>query len=131
MSRVFEVSPLRSDGRKEMMSVPDWSSPVDVAAAEEEYLIKIELPGFKREDLKLWIDQELLTLSAERRHSQEEETRNYNHNRIERECGRFVRRFTLPHDANAAQVHATFGDGVLRVHMPKDRTAGRRSIEVE
>jgi len=107
----------------------DWTPAMDVEETDKEYLIKADLPAIKREDVKVGIEDGVLTVEGERKLEKEEKTKKLH--RIERSYGKFIRRLTLPGDVDQQQVAAEFKDGVLEVHMPKAATAKPRSRDVK
>jgi HSP20 family protein len=129
LSTLFGRAPVRKDGeREEKMTLVDWAPLVDVIENEKEYLIKAELPDIKREEVKITVQDDVLTISGER--SQEKEEKGKKFHRIERAYGSFSRRFTLPEDADPAKVAADFKNGILAVHIAKSERAKPKSIEV-
>lgn len=117
------------DGAKdEALTVAEWAPLVDIAEDENEYLIKAELPGIKKDDVKVTVQHDVLTITGERAFEKEEKDKKYH--RVERAYGSFARSFTLPEDADGAKVAAEFKDGVLRVCLPKSEKAKPKSIEV-
>jgi len=102
---------------------------VDIVEDENEYLIKAELPEVKKDDVKVTVQDDVLTISGERMFEKEEKGRKYH--RMERAYGSFARSFTLPEDADGVKVAAEFKDGVLKVHLPKSEQAKPKSIEVK
>ena len=91
--------------------------------------IKAELPEVKKDDVKVTVQDDVLTITGERTLEKEEKGRKYH--RVERAYGRFARSFTLPEDADGNGVVAEFRDGVLRVHLPKSEKARPKTIEVQ
>ena len=85
---------------KEAMTVADWTPTVDISETEAEYLIKAELPEVKKEDVKITVEDGVLTIKGERRRDTEEKAKKFH--RIERSYGRFVRSFTLPDSVDEA-----------------------------
>ena len=126
---VFGRMPVRSGGEKEAMTVVEWSPLVDITEDEKEYLIKAELPEVKKEDVKLTIQDNVLSISGERKYEKEEKGKKYH--RVERAYGSFMRSFTLPEDADGSKVSAEYKDGVLKVHLPKSEKAKPKAIEVK
>jgi HSP20 family protein len=100
----------------------------DVAESDAEYWITAELPGVSLEDVKLAIEDDVLTLSVDKRPGNEGEGRNYHH--VERRYGTFSRAFRLPRGIDADQVQATMKDGVLSIRLPKAEHARARKIPV-
>jgi len=129
LNRVFTRSPLRTTGGKEHLTVADWIPTVDISETEGEYLIKAELPEVKKEDVKVTVEDGVLTLQGERRQEKEEKGRKYH--RVERSYGSFVRSFTLPESVDESGVKAEFKDGVLNLHLPKTEKVKPKAIEVK
>ena len=107
----------------------NWLPPVDIEENDREYILKAELPGIKKEEVKLTVEGGTLSISGERKAEKEEKDKKYH--RMERSCGAFQRSFTLPEGALAEKISAEFKDGVLLVHLPKDETAKPQAIEVK
>lgn len=107
----------------------DWAPLVDVEETDKEYLIKAELPEVRKEDVKVTIEDGVLSIEGERRQEKEEKTRKIH--RIERSFGKFIRRFTVPSEAENAKVAAEFKDGLLYVHVPKSPVVKPKAIEIK
>lgn len=129
LSHLLGRALLPKEGGKEEMTVAEWSPLVDITEDDKEYLIKAELPEVKKEDVKLSIHDNVLSISGERKYEKEEKGKKYH--RVERAYGSFMRSFTLPDDADAAKIAAEYKDGVLKVHLPKSEKAKPRAIEVK
>jgi HSP20 family protein len=130
LSSLLTGSPLRrSDGKEETMTVAEWSPLVDIAEDDKEYFIKAELPEVRKEDVKVAVENGVLSISGQRKYEKEEKNRKYH--RIERAYGSFVRNFTIPDDADPSRVSAEFKDGVLKVHLAKNESAKPKTIEVK
>ena len=115
-------------GGKESMTVSQWTPLVDITEDDAEYLLKVELPEMKKDEVKVSVENGELTLTGERQFEKEEKNKKYH--RIERSYGSFVRSFTLPDNVNAAKVNAEFKDGLLRVHLPKQEPAKPAAVQV-
>jgi len=109
--------------------LPDWSPLVDISEDDKEYLVKADLPEMKKEDVKVTVENGVLSISGERK-SEKEEKRNKFH-RIERSYGTFLRTFTLPDNADSTKIAAEFKEGVLKVHLPKIPAAKPQHVEVK
>jgi len=96
---------------------------------DKEYLVKAELPEVKKEELKVTVEDGVLTISGERKFEKEENNKRYH--RVERAYGSFARSFTVPDDADPAKVHAEFKDGVLNVRIEKAERAKPKTIDVK
>lgn len=116
------------DTGREGVALSTWAPAVDVFEDENSYLIKLELPEINREDVKVNLNENTLTISGERRLENEEKRDAYH--RIERSYGQFYRSFSLPPNVNAETINAQFKDGVLRVTLPKKEEAKPKQIEV-
>jgi HSP20 family protein len=102
---------------------------MDITEDDHEYLFKADLPEMKKDDVKVTIENDILSISGERKMEKEEKNKKYH--RIERSFGTFERTFTIPEDADEKKIAAEFRDGVLRVHLPKIPAAKPRPIEVK
>ncbi len=94
LNRMFARPAMWQGNGKEIMTVADWTPLVDISETEGEYLIKAELPEVKKEDVKVTVEDGVLTMQGERKQEKEEKGKKLH--RIERSYGRFVRSFTLP-----------------------------------
>jgi HSP20 family protein len=117
------------NGGRESMTVADWVPSVDVAEDDEHYLIKVEIPEVKREDVKVDVEDGVLSIHGERRQEKEEKGRKYH--RIERSYGSFMRSFTLPENVDSTRIAAEFQDGMLHVSLPKTEKAKPKAIEIK
>ena len=111
-------------------NVRAWVPAVDIYETNaHEYVIKAELPEMKREDIAVTFEQNVLTLSGERKASFEDDNGSYH--RSERAHGRFSRSFTLPATVDATRISATYKDGVLTIRVPQREEAKPKQISVE
>lgn len=129
LNRVFNRPAARTTNGKEAITVADWIPTVDISETEAEYQIKAELPEVKKEDVKVTVEDGVLTIQGERRHETEEKGKKYH--RVERSYGSFVRSFTLPDHVDDAKVKAEYKDGVLHLRLPKSEKAKPKSIDVK
>jgi HSP20 family protein len=111
------------------MIVADWTPSVDISETESEYQIKAEIPDVKKEDVKVTVEDGVLTIQGERKQEKEEKGKKFH--RIERSYGSFVRTFSLPDVIEEEKVKAEFKDGVLNLHLPKSEKAKPKAIEVK
>ncbi|MBP8154901.1 MAG: Hsp20/alpha crystallin family protein, partial [Nitrospira sp.] len=88
-----------------------------------------ELPEVKKDDVKVTVEDGVLTIQGERK--QEKEDKGTKYHRIERSYGRFVRSFTLPDSVDESKVKAEYVDGVLLLHLPKSEKAKPKQIDVK
>ena len=103
-------------GRSSRASI-DFIPPADIVEREKEYLVKVDLPDVKKEDVKVLFDDGVLTVKGERK--VEKEVKGETVHRTERFYGMFERTFALPDDVDAKGIHAECKDGVLMVSLPR------------
>ena len=106
-----------------------WSPAVDITEHQNEYLVKMELPGVSKDDVKISIQDNVLTVHGEKK--QEKESKDAQYHRMERSWGSFDRSFTLPSSVKADGIDAVYKDGILSVTLPKAEDARRKQIEVK
>ena len=109
-------------------SVSKWHPAVDVLESKDSYLIHAELPGMKREDIKVEVKDRALVLSGERKSEKPAEGIEYRH--TERVPAKFWRSFTLPETVKQDGIEASYKDGVLEIRVPKVEKAMPRQIEI-
>jgi HSP20 family protein len=130
MARLFGLTTARTtNGDTEALTVAQWAPSVDITEDEKEYLLKTDLPEVKKEDVKVTVENGVLTITGERKFEKEEKDKKYH--RIERSYGNFLRSFALPDGADGTKVSAEFKDGVLKVHLPKSEKAKPKAVEVK
>ena len=122
-NRFFEDFGLRSAVAQE-----DFSPAMDIRETDEAYIVEADVPGIKREDVKIEVNDDVLTIKGERKVEQEENKKDYR--RIERQYGSFRRSVSIPDGIQHDAVEAKFDDGVLRVTLPKREDTKPRRIEV-
>lgn len=128
LNRFFGRSAARTEANREMLAVADWMPSVDISETDAAYLIKAEIPDVKKEDVKVTIQDGMLTIQGERKLDKEEKGKKFH--RIERSYGSFVRSFQVPDDADETAVKAEFKDGMINVTLPKSAKAKAKAINV-
>jgi HSP20 family protein len=120
INSLFEQALVASEYEDREGGLPGtWAPAVDVLETEDAYLVYAELPGVRREDIQLQIQNRRLELSGRRQPLGE----NRNFLRMERSYGPFRRAFELGTPVSSEGIRAEFRQGVLRVHIPKLRGA--------
>jgi HSP20 family protein len=109
-------------------ATPAWAPALDIAERKDAYLVTVELPGVKLDDLEITLEGGLLTIQGERHSTDDAADQNFH--RVERSSGAFRRAITLPAHVMAAEVEATIEDGVLRILVPKAEQARPKRIQV-
>ncbi len=105
-----------------------WVPATDIVEEADGVRIALELPGLKPEDVKITLENFVLTVRGEKKQIAEENGKVY---RYERVYGSFERSFTLPNTVDAEKVSASFENGVLTVSIPKSEKAKPREIQVK
>ncbi len=128
LNRIFGKSPARTEPERELLAMADWAPDVDITETDTAYLIKGEIPGVNKEDVKVNIENGMLTMSGERKQEKEEKGKKFH--RIERSYGSFMRSFRLPDNIDESAVKAEFKDGMLNVTLPKSAQAKPKSTNI-
>jgi len=115
--------------RREGGETIQWRPLADISETDQEFLIKAELPQVKKEDVKITLQDGMLTISGERKREKKEQGEN--EVRVESFYGAFSRTFGLPDNIDAKAIRAETKDGVLRVHVPKPQAAKTTPVQIE
>ncbi len=116
MNRLFNSffdSPTATNGR----SLRRWIPAMDLSETEQEFVLRADLPGLDESDVNIELEDNVLTVSGERKSEHEERKEGYY--RVERASGKFSRSLTLPEGVDPEKIDASFENGVLEVHIPK------------
>ena len=105
-----------------------WMPAMDLVEAEDHFLLKADLPGLSEEDVTIEVQDNVLTVSGERKAEHERKEKGFY--RLERAFGRFSRSLTLPEGVNADAISASFDKGVLEVSIPKPEERKPRRISI-
>lgn len=119
----------RPRGAQGELAVAEWAPRVDISETDREFTIKAEIPEVKKEEVKVAVDNGVLTIQGERKQEKEEKDKKYH--RIERFYGSFARSFTLPDNVDTEKIKASFKDGMLNLSIPKIEEPKRKAIEVK
>ena len=106
-----------------------WAPSANISETDKEYLIKAELPEVKKEDVKITLEDGVITISGERK--LEKEQKDEKTIRVESFYGNFSRSFSLPENVDADAISAESKDGVLRIRIPKRQAAKPKSVSIE
>jgi HSP20 family protein len=107
-----------------------WLPPVNVEETKDHLVLTAELPGLKRDDVEIELENNVLTIRGQKQETREEDKDDRKVHVWERRYGSFQRAFSLPRTVSADDISATFENGVLRVEMPKAAEAKGRTIEI-
>ena len=101
---------------------------MDVLESKDSYLVRAELPGMKKEDIKVEVKDGTLVLSGERKSEKPAEGVEYRH--VERVASKFWRSLSLPETVKQDGIEATYKNGILEIRVPKAEEAKPRQIEI-
>jgi HSP20 family protein len=107
----------------------DWSPAVDIREDDTSYVLTADIPGVKRDDIEITLEDGVLTVKGERK--AETEVTEEGYRRRERTHGIFQRQFSLPETVDTANISATVDDGVLEIEIPKQEKPEPRRITVK
>jgi HSP20 family protein len=127
INRIFGEAARRDD---DLFTRGDWVPAVDILENDShEIVIKAEVPGMKKEEIDLRLENNTLTIRGERKRASE--TRDEQYHRVERAYGSFSRSFSLPATVDHGKVTADYTDGVLTITLPLKEDAKPRQIQVQ
>lgn len=106
----------------------EFVPPADIVEREKEYLVKVDLPDVRKEDVKVLFDEGVLTIRGERK--LEKEVKGETIHRVERYSGAFERSFVLPDDVDPKHIVAECKEGVLTVRLPRIEVEKRRPLAI-
>jgi HSP20 family protein len=122
--------PARSTEQSEL-PYRTWAPTVDISEDDNNYFVNAELPGVKKDDVSVYVENDRLFIEGERKHESQEKSDDKDYHRVERFYGKFQRSFRLPKAVDANKIEAQFEDGVLNVCIPKTEEAKPKQIEVK
>ena len=124
VNRMFE----EQYGNQEQMTTGAFVPPVDIYEDQQGIQLKLEVPGIDEKDLDIKVENNILTVSGERKFEKEQKEENFH--RIERRYGSFTRSFTLPNTVDAEKISADYSNGVLSIQLAKREEAKPKQIKV-
>jgi len=124
INRMFEDLAGRPEGDEGMRLIPA----ADIMEDKDTFTVVAELPGMKKEDVKVTLQNNVLTISGEKRKETEQKEKTFH--RMERSYGSFYRTFELPAMVDATKIQADFKDGVLKISLPKSEAAKPKEIAI-
>jgi len=120
---------LKSSKEDEDFANAVWSPLTDIREDEDKYSLHLDLPGVKKEDVKITFNNGQIAISGERNFEKEEKNSKYHH--VERAFGKYYRAFNLPEKILEDKIDAEFKDGILKITIPKAEEAKPKQIEVK
>ncbi len=127
LDRLFE--PYNADQDQSSIATCDWIPAVDIKEEKDRYVLRADIPGVDPKDIEIIAENGILTLRGNRPGETRETRAGYS--RVERPCGSFYRRFSLPDTADLARIAARSANGVLEIGIPKLTQTVSRTIKVE
>ena len=127
MNRLFNTffdTPLPNGGATQRR----WLPPMDLVETEDDFVLRADLPGLTESDVNIELEDNVLTVSGERKAEHEERKEGYY--RVERASGSFARSLTLPEGVDPEGVKASFDKGVLEVRIPKPEAKKPRKVAI-
>lgn len=112
-----------------LTGLQNWYPSADIAEGKDTFTVRVELPGVTKDDVKITLQENVLTIQGEKK--QESESKGTNYHRLERSYGSFSRSFRLPTLVKADKIEANYKDGVLSVVLPKADEAKTKEIEIK
>lgn len=106
----------------------NWYPVVDIKETKDDYIVAAEVPGISKDDIKINISENTLTIKGDKNEEKKEQDHNYH--RIERRYGSFQRSFTLPNQIQGNKVKASYKDGVLTISLPKKEEVKPKEIPI-
>ena len=129
MNRIFDEFFRGDILGNESFVTRDWSPAVDVVENKDNFLLKADLPGMNKDDVKITLENNMLTIRGEKKNEFEKKDGEYH--RIERSYGSFERSFTIPGSVKTDKIDAEYKDGILTLILPKAEEARPKLIDVK
>ena len=107
----------------------EWVPHVDIAEGDNSFTLKAELPGMNKDDIKISLHDNVLTLRGEK--SEQKEVKENTYHLCERRYGKFIRSFRLSTPVDSRKIEASFKDGVLNIMLPKHEEAKPKEIPIQ
>lgn len=129
MNRIFEDFFRRDNPVSDSFFSNEWNPAVDIVENNDKYILKAELPGINKDDVKITLENNLLTIRGEKKNEFDRKEGNYH--RVERSYGSFERYFTIPGSIKSNDIDAQYANGILTLTIPKAEEAKTKMIEVK
>ena len=106
-----------------------WAPAIDISENKDDLMVNVEVPGMKKEDIKVTLQDGILTVKGERKQDKEEKDKSFH--RVERSYGSFCRSFTLPTTVQGDKIKANYKDGILMIALPKVEEVKPKEISID
>ncbi len=108
-----------------------WYPAMDISETEEGYLVEMDVPGIPKENIKISVKDNQLTITGERKSEKKEEDKDRTYHRIERYYGKFQRTIALPNEIDIEKIKADYKDGVLKITLPRSEKSKPKEIKID
>jgi HSP20 family protein len=125
---VFDAPHANGNGNGNGNGGRRWIPSMDLVETQDDYVLRADLPGVRQDDVKIEMEDNVLTISGERRAEHTDTGGGFV--RMERAFGSFARSLTLPRGVDAGAIRASYADGVLELHIPKPEQVKPHRIEI-
>lgn len=129
LNQAFDTSLLNWGGSRAGLLDRAWGPAVDIYESKDNVVVRADIPGMRKEDIEVTIQDNTLAIKGERKVF--EEKKDQDNLRVERAYGAFSRAFTLPTSVDSSKVKAVYKDGVLELTIPKQEEAKPKQINVD
>ncbi|MBU1625829.1 Hsp20/alpha crystallin family protein [bacterium] len=127
MHKLFDE--LTGDDREEGIGRSVWMPRVNINETKDEFVVTVDLPGMKKEDISINLENNMLTITGERKFEVDEKKDNFH--RIEKQYGKFSRAFRLPNNVDEKNVEAEYKNGELHVTLKKREEKKPKEIPIK
>ena len=127
INKLFEEDLMGQD-KDAQLSSRAWNPAADIYETKDDFVFKVELPGISKEDIKVELTGDNLSIKGERK--EEKEVKKEEYHRVERYCGSFTRSFRLPKNADGQNMKAAMKEGILELRIPKMEEAKTKAIPI-
>lgn len=128
VNRLFD-NEFASDADRNQESSPVWHPTTDIYETKDDYVVKMEVPGLKREEITIETCENTLSIKGER--NVETDVKKESFLRVERYTGKFSRTFMIPREIDSKKINASMKDGILELRLPKTEIQKTRSIPID
>lgn len=128
LNSLFQDYPRIGGENEAPLVAAGFAPPVDIYEDEHKVVLKLEIPGVKKEDLDIRVENHNLSVRGERRFESEEKEENFH--RVERRYGSFYRAFSLPSSVDTSGIKAEYDAGILKLELSKREEAKPKQIQV-
>ncbi len=129
LERMFDWSPLHKSFLSRLGEERLWSPAIEIQDKKDHIVVKAELPGVDKKDIKISIENDVLSIKGETRKEQEEKTKEHYYSEIT--YGKFYRTIPLPVPVQEKKAKATYKDGILTITLPKKEPTETKGVEIE